>query len=168
MRKILFIVVLIFCLLTTTQTAYAYFDKDTIQVLNEDGELYKLTEISSNDYQELIPQGSILGVNDTYTLTYKYEVYIEDGIHLDSQIDNIKWGEYLLNDSDLKEIYNFAIRIESLKDVELSQGLFTESTTGELLEITITVTMNDCENLNNIVTYYECDLSFDYLLTVSK
>lgn len=168
MKKILFVSVLIFCLLASTQTAYAYFEQESIRVLDQDGELYQITENTNQSNKTLIPTGAILGVNDTYTLTYTYQVYVEKGVDLSSEVLNIKWGEHLLTDIDAENVYRFDVSVDHIKDVQISQGLFTENTTGELVEITVNITMNDVENIHDLMSNYGDVLTFDYVLTVSK
>ena len=139
MKKILFVTVLIFCLLGTTQTAYGFYEKDKISVLNDQGVLYTINSSTTETTKNLIPMGSVLGINDTYAITYTYQVYIEKGITLDSKI----------------------------ADLTLS-NTFSGQTNGELVEITIRVSMNNIEELHNITTNFSQNLSFSYLLTVSK
>lgn len=168
MKKILFFAVLIFCLLGTTQKAYSYFDDSSITILNEDGELYIINETSNTTKKHLIPTGCILGDNDTYYVTYQYEVYIEKGINVESLVKNIVLEGSTLTDIELEQLFNFDITIDHVKDVTLSQGMFMDTTDGELLHITIEVTMNNMYYLNNSSTTFGHNLTFTYLLTVSK
>ncbi len=168
MKKILFIVVLIFSILTTTETAFAYFDKENTPVLKADDRLYVLNPqlVTQNKY--LVPEGAILGVNDTYHYTFKYEVIAEKGVDIDSSITKIIWNNSNLDDEELYQLFNFEINVINIKDTSISNGLLKETTDGELLEITVTVSMNNIALLHNYETELGDELSFNYLLTVSN
>lgn len=168
MKKILFVMVLIFCLLGTTGTAYSYYEDSQISVLNENGEMYKITKTTSTNEKNLIPMGSILGMNDTYSLVYNYEVYVEKGMEIQSEIEDLVLEDSNLTEEQLSEVFSFTMEVEHIKDVELSNGLFSESTEGELLHIRIEVTMNSLEDTLLSSADFNNELSFTYLLTVSK
>lgn len=168
MKKILFIVVLIFSILTTTTSAYAYFDEENTPVLTADERLYVLDPqlVTQNKY--LIPESSLLGVNDTYTYTFKYEAIVENNVDLESEITNIVWSNSNLSDEELNALFNFEIQIDHIETVSISNGLFSQTTSGELVEISVNVSMNNIALLHNYDTQLGDDLSFSYLLTVSK
>jgi hypothetical protein len=168
MKKILFVVVLIFCLLGTTQTAYSYFDNEQVSILNEEGELYKITKSTSSQDRNLIPLGAVLGINDTYSYIYHYEVYVEKGMELQNTIDHLSLENSVLTDKELNEVFDFSITVDHVKDVELSNGLFEGKTAGELIHITIEITMNSVQEITLLSTNLGHDLSFTYLLTLSK
>ena len=168
MKKILFVAVLIFCLLTTTQTAYAYFDDDRTTVLEASEQLYSLQPQLVNQGEFLIPLGSVLGEDDTYYYIFQYEAIIEDGVTLDSDLANVVWENSSFSEEELNELFNFDIQIDHLGDTSFSKGLLYERTEGEIVEITITVSMNNIDLLYNSNTTFGQELSFDYLLTVSK
>ena len=168
MKKILFIVVLIFSILTTTETAFAYFDKESTPVFNSDERLYVLNPqlITQNKY--LVPEGSVLGMNDTYYYTYKYEVIVEKGVTLDSSISDITWNNSNLSNDELTQVFNYDISYNYIKDVNISNGLFQETTDGELIEITVLVSMNDLALFYNNELNLGDELSFSYIFTASN
>ena len=168
MKKILFTAVLIFCFLTTTQTAYAYLEDDKVTVLEANEDYYVLTPQLVNQKENLIPLGAVLGENDTYYYTFKYQVIIEEDVFLASDIINTVWDNSNLSEDILSKLFNFDIQIDQLKNTNISQGFLQEQSTGKLIEITVTVSMNDIDTLYNNTTKMGQELSFDYLLTVSK
>jgi hypothetical protein len=168
MKKLLFITVLIFCLLGTTQTAYSYFDSSTPTILNEDGQLYTIIESSNKSSKQLIPLGCILSEDETYYIIYQYDVYIEKGMNIESAVTNLALEGSSLNEEELNKLFNFDILIDHRKDVQLSHGMFYDNSNGELVHIIIEVTMNNIDDFNNSSTIVGQNLSFTYLLTVSK
>ena len=168
MKKILFIMVLVFSIFTTTETAFAYFEQENTPVLEADDRLYVLNPKLVSEGKYLVPEGAILGVNDTYYYTFTYEVIIEKGVELDSSISSITWNNSNLNDEELRSLFNFDFEIDHVKDVGISNGLLQETSDGELVEINVIVSMNDIALLHNYSTQLGDELTFSYLLTVSN
>ncbi len=168
MKKMILVMVLIFCLLTTTQTAYGFFKQDEKIVIGTENEIYKIKQTMGNATNKLIPLGSVLKEGDTYYKTFKYEVYVEDGVNLESEITNIDLENSDYTSEELNLIFNFDMRIDHIKTVQISNGLFSDTTEGELVQITVTISMNNLEIIDNPSTMHGHNLSFSYLLRVSK
>ena len=93
---------------------------------------------------------------------------IEQGVSLESEITNILWLNSNLNEESLNMLFNFDIEMSTIKEVTISNGIFNDSTLGELVQVTIVVSMNNISLLSDSETLLGQDLSFDYLLNVSN
>lgn len=143
MKKIVILVVLIFCLLPTTEYAYSFVNNQDSIVLNSDQSLYHFYEEINNENQTLIPIGALLKENDTYYLRYSYQVYIEEGMNYDVSIEDIKSSVSGISDEDLDQLFNFQVNVDQGVTVQTSSGLLTNSQSAYLVQITILVSMND-------------------------
>lgn len=168
MKKIITFMVLIFSLLATTQVGYSYFEESNGFVMSEENPLYVINQVSLDSTKSLIPTGARLGENDTYTITFTYEVTIEEGISLDTYIDNVALMNNSLNEDTLNEVFNFDITVDHKEYVTLDNGLFKEGYEGEVITITVDVTMNDLEFFEDYDLLYGENLTFSIVLSVSN
>ncbi|AIO18865.1 hypothetical protein KQ51_00986 [Candidatus Izimaplasma bacterium HR1] len=168
MKKILFVVVLIFCLLTTTETAYSYFEEEKTPSLGDSGELYVISQSMIKNEGNLIPKGCVLGINDTYSIIFKYQLLVEGSVTLDSSVINLVWENSNLSEEELENVFNFDIKIDHIDDATSNRALFDNQNNDKLVEITIEVTMNSVPELVKYSAPFGDELSFTYLLTVSK
>lgn len=168
MKKILIVLVLIFSLFTTTEKAYSYFEENQTPTITNEDNLYVLNETLNTNEKSLIPTTSVLGVNDTHSIIFQYEIVVEKDITLTPDVLNLVLENSELQSQELNEIFNFYLRIDHKEDTVLREGLFTQSTEGEVVVLTVEITMNDTQYSEYFRTNLGDNLSFDCILTVSN
>ena len=168
MKKIIFVTVLIFCLLTSTEVAYSWFEEENNLVLNGENPLYTITQTVSNSYESLIPEDAILKDDDTYSITYQYEVIVEDGVSLETEITEVFFDENKSNFASLDGIFNFEFSLDHVETVNISNGWFSDTTIGEKVVISLTITMNNNEDIEQFSEVCYGNVNFTFVLRVSK
>lgn len=168
MKKIIFVTVLIFCLLSGTELAYSYFEESNDIVLDHENQLYTLDETFSSANQKLIPVGSVLKEMDTYYLVFKYEVIVEENMDLAASIENLSLNDNISNLAYLSDVFTFDISFDHVENIQIGQGLFQDGKTAEKIEITVTISMNDIQDTQYYKDIYNSFLSYSLLLRVSK
>ena len=168
MKKIILVAVLIFSLLSSTEIAYSYFNDSSNQMLNEDNPLYVINQTIGNNSKNLIPKGSVLGVNDTYEITFKYEIVIEKGVNIESDITNAFMENTQYTSEELMTMFNFDVEFDHIEDITIKQGIFSDTTEGQLVNVCIKISMNNANDFNNSVLMLGGNLNFTYRLRVSK
>lgn len=142
MKKIILSLILIFFVSISTVRVYGYYDDINTPYLSENVTTIKIVEkMSSNKGKELVPNGVILGINNTEEIVYTYKVFIQNGISFEYYISNITINNEMLS-KDLEDLFNFEIKIEKLEKENIQASLFDEKLEGNYYEITVTLTMN--------------------------
>lgn len=168
MKKILLVLVLIFILLGTSQKVISFFEEETEVILHENNSLYQLNVTTNNDTSRLIPRTALLGVNDTYEIVYKYEIYVEDNVNLLSEIKNLQILDSSLKAQKINDLLNIDISFEHIDDEEITTNYNGEQINAHLVKIYVRFTLNDIKDTDLMAELQGKTVSFDYLLTVSK
>lgn len=168
MKKILTVVVLFFIILGSSQIGSSYFKESNASDLSNEKPLYMINEVVSNNKERLIPLGAIKAENDTYKVTFHYEITVEKDMDIHTSIKNISLingmnEETKFEDITLEDLFRFDITVEHKEDVELDEGLFKEGTAGEVLTITVEVMINNLEDFTNYQALNGNTLTFTLL-----
>lgn len=168
MKKMLLVLVLIFILLGTSQKVISFFEEETEVILHENNSLYQLNVTTNSDTNRLIPRTALLGVNDTYEIIYKYEIYVEDNVDLLSEITDLQILDSSLKAQKINDLFNFDISFEHFENEQITTRSNGEDVNAHLVKIYVKLTMND---IKDYAVYKEISgktLNFTYLLTISK
>jgi len=168
MKKMLLVLVLIFILLGTSQKVISFFEEDSEVILHEDNSLYQLNVTTNSDTSRLIPRTALLGVNDTYEIVYKYEVYVEDNVDLLSEIKNLQISDSSLEAQKINDLFNIEVSLEHIHDQQISTNSNGNEVNAHLVKIYLIFTMNDVKDTDLYAQVRGEEISFDYLLTISK
>lgn len=167
MKKIIIVVVLIFLLLQSTQVAFAYFEEENEIILDENNQLYVINQTMSNNTELLIPQGAILTENETYVITYQYEIIVEQDMDIEAKIADLYLETDVMAD-EIKQVFNFDISFDHIGTTNISNGFFSNETIGNIIVVTVEISMNNIEDFDYYLDIYSKEISFSFVLTLSK
>jgi hypothetical protein len=168
MKKILLVLVLIFILLGTSQKVISFFEEETEVVLHENNSLYQLNVTTNSDTSRLIPRTALLGVNDTYEIVYKYEIYVEDNVDLLSEIKDLQILDSSLKAQKINDLFDFEISFEHIENQKITTSSNGEEVNAHLVKIYVRIAMNDLKDRTLYTEIAGKTLNFTYLLSISK
>ena len=141
MKKLLISLVLIFFISISTMKAYAYYeDANTHYVTEDRPELLLNQQMLTEEGKQLVPRGSILGVNDTEEIVFEYQVFVQNGLELNVEESNLRFNG--LEKEEVEGLFDFSYDIKILDQDTLHTNLFDGSEEGYFALVTLTVSMN--------------------------
>lgn len=142
MKKLILSFVLVFFISMSTIKIYTYSkDLNTPEITKENTHILISQDMESGDGKNLMPTGSILGVNDTENITFTYTIFIQDGIEIEYYIDDIKIDSELVS-QDIVDLFKFEFEINEVEDNSFQLNLFDQNQEGYYLEITLVLSMD--------------------------
>lgn len=168
MKKLLFVTVLIFSLLITTQTAYAYWEDSDQVVIDESNQLYVIEETLSNSGLKLIPINAILKPGDTHEVFYTYSITVEESVDFDYGVENIKILNSTGKSVSLDDYFEFETTIDHYEKVRISNNLFGDDIYGYQYQISVKITMTHDDGTIDYRPIYGQQIGFSFFLRVSK
>lgn len=169
MKNIIPILVLIFLILSGTTSVYSYWDDSQDIHLNEKDTFVVIEQAMSNsENNTLIPLGAIQTENDVYEIVFVYEVIVQNGYELETLIENIELSNQKYQDSKIDDLFTFTFGTKVIKNTSVSLNVFEEYNKDIKLQITISVSINNENSLEQLQLIQGEKIEFSVLLRVSK
>jgi hypothetical protein len=160
MKKLVLSMILIFFLSISTSRVYGYYeDSQTNYLSTSESSLKIVDKMRSNDGMDLVPQGVILGVNDTEQIVFTYKIFVQDGIDFSYSVKNILINNEVISE-ELNGLFVFEYNVVELEKESLQVNLL-EELEGSYYEVEVTLSMNlpTYEQYNAIAGY---QLEFEF------
>ncbi|QWC00166.1 hypothetical protein KHQ88_00965 [Mycoplasmatota bacterium] len=143
MKKLLFSLVLMFFVFIGTVRVYGFYQDTKVTQLTEVKTHQLLTQnlMTDND-KNLVPKGSILGVNDTEEFVFEYQVFVQKDLEIEYTVNDIRINQEEVNE-DISNLFNFDFEYELIKEDSIQTQLLTASQEGYFVKITLTVSMSE-------------------------
>lgn len=142
MKKLFFSLVLMFFVFAGTVRVYGFYQDTKTTQITEVNTYQLLTQnlVTEND-KNLVPKGSILGVNDVEEIVFEYQVFVQTDFEIDYSVNNLGIGDYEI-DQDLVHLFNFDFAKVVVKKDSIQTDLFTDDQEGDIVKVTLKVSMN--------------------------
>ena len=167
MKKLLLSLVLVFFVALSSTRVYLYSQDLNIQQLtSENSHILISQKLESEDGKYLVPTGSILGVDDTEKMVFKYTVFVVKGMEMHLNIIDVKINNEIVS-SEIIDLFIFEFEINSIKLDSLQLDLTHQKQVGYFMEITVNLTMKfPTEEQYSLIA--GSDLSFEISFNTSK
>jgi hypothetical protein len=165
MKKLFFSLVLMFFVLVGSVRVYGFYQDTKVTQLTEVKTHQLLTQnLITENGKNLVPQGSILGVNDTEQFVFEYQVFVQKDLKIEYFVNNLTINNEEVSE-DLSNLFNFDFQEVVIREDSIQTDLLTGSEQGYFVKVILTVSMNE-------PTYEQYQLlanqamNFDVLFTV--
>ncbi len=146
MKKLVISLVLIFLFSLSSVKIYAIAEDLNEPKLTEDKTEIIITQRTNSSIgKELVPEGTILGVNDVEEMTFTYTVFVQYGVQVDYYISDVKINDQDIS-SDISDLFNFSFETRISRNRHLQLEIFDETEAGYFMNITVILTMNEPTN----------------------
>jgi len=143
MKKLIISLVLIFLFSLCSIKIYAIAeDINELKLTTDNTQIVVLQKANSSTGKELVPKGSILGVNDIEEMTFTYTIFIQYGVKVDYTINDIKINNQSIS-SDISDLFNYEFKVNIPENHHLQLEIFDKTEAGYFMEITVILTMNN-------------------------
>lgn len=143
MKKLFFSLVLIFFVFIGSVRVYGFYEDTKITQLTDVNTHEILTQnLVTDSNKNLVPKGSILGVDDVEEVVFEYQVFVQKNLEIDFLAENLTINGEEINE-DLLSLFNFDFEQVILQDESIQTGLLDGREDGYFTKITLTVSMNN-------------------------
>lgn len=141
MKKSFLVLGLIFLFSIISFRIYAYSkDLNTMYVSKEQPIVIVNQSMDTQEGKQLVPKGSVLGVNDVEEIIFSYQVFVEDGTSLMLNKQNIAINGLELS-PELIELFEFTFTQEKVKEDSLVTHVFEDNKTGFYVTVNVHLSM---------------------------
>ncbi|MFP4479203.1 MAG: hypothetical protein ACLFPM_07195 [Candidatus Izemoplasmatales bacterium] len=143
MKKLFFSLVLMFFVLVGSVRVYGFYQDTKITQLTEvkTHQLLSQNLITNND-KNLVPKGSILGVNDTEEFVFEYQVFVQKDLEIEYDVENLTINNQEVSE-DLVNLFNFDFEHVLIREDSIQTDLLTGNEEGYFVKVILRVSMNE-------------------------
>lgn len=142
MKKLILSLVLVLFISTSFMKVYSYYEEiNTPDITESNTHILISQNMNTEDGKYLVPKGAVLGVDDTEKIVFTYEVFVQKGIKINYEIENIMINNEVVS-SEITDLFEFEFEEKIYQNDILDIDIFNEDQVGYYEEITLTLSMN--------------------------
>lgn len=165
MKKLFFSLVLMFFVCMGSVRVYGFYQDTKITQLTDVNTHQLLAQsLVTDEHKNLVPKGSILGINDTEEFVFEYQVFVQQNLEIEYTIDHLSIMDQAI-DEELVYLFNFEFESSVIEKDSIQTDLLLGSIDGYFLNITLTITMNEPTH-DQFQLIANQPLSFDVIFSV--
>jgi hypothetical protein len=168
MKKITILLGFVFLFFTSTIAVSAY-NSPSDYYLEQEKDIIQVNEmLQLNGEKNLIPLTAVLKQNDTYEIVYQYEVFYQEDYAFDVLVDSLAYSVEGLEEQRLNELFNIDVQVDILDHQLYDDNVLFDDVFASKAIVTISVTMNEPNTVNEYKTLVLGQLYFDVNFSIIK
>lgn len=143
MKKLFFSLVLIFFVFIGSVRVYGFYQDTKITQITEVNTHELLTQsLVTEGNKNLVPEGSILGVNDVEEVVFEYQVFVQNDLEIEYYVENLTINNQEINE-DFINLFNFEFNQTILEEDSIQTNILLAREDGYYVNISLTLSMNE-------------------------